>query len=240
MSGHSHWAGIKHKKGLADAKRSQVFSKLAKELTIAAREGGGSDPMANPRLRTVMAKAKEANMPSDNVERAIKKGTGGDTAQLEEMFIEAYGPGGIALLIPAITDNRNRTISEIKQILQRSRGKMVEGGAVRWLFERRGVAAVELEQTNLVSTKEGLELLAIEAGAEDFYWHDHTLEMHVTPSALASLTEKLQEKGLQVTSSLDWVPKEHVQISVEDHAAAEQLFEALSDHDDVQDIYSNL
>ncbi|MEK7542259.1 MAG: YebC/PmpR family DNA-binding transcriptional regulator [Patescibacteria group bacterium] len=240
MSGHSHWAGIKHKKGLADAKRSQIFSKLAKELTIAARESGGGNPMAHPRVRTVMEKAKEVNMPSENVERAIKKGTGEDTVQLEEMFIEAYGPGGIALLISAITDNRNRTIGEIKQVLQRNQGKMVEGGAVRWLFERKGVATVDQSETNLALQKEAFELLAIEAGAEDLYWHNRNLDMYANPANLASLKEKLQEKGLQVTTSLDWVPKEHVQISHNNHAAAEQLFEALSNQDDVQDIYSNL
>lgn len=240
MSGHSHWAGIKHKKGLADAKRSQIFSKLARELTIAAKESGGGDPMANPRVKTVLEKAKEANMPSENIERALKKGLGEDTAQLEEMLIEAYGPGGIALLISAITDNRNRTISEIKQVLQRNQGKMVEGGAVRWLFERKGVATIEQDEKNPSQGKEELELLAIEAGAQDLYWHDQSLDLYTDPADLPSLKQKLQEKTIQAATSLDWVPKEHVQVSPEDRAAAERLFEALSDHDDVQDIYANL
>ncbi len=240
MSGHSHWAGIKHKKGIADAKRSQIFSKLAKELTIAAKESGGGDPMANPRVRTVIEKAKEANMPSENVERALKKGLGEDAGQLEEMLIEAYGPGGIALLVLAITDNRNRTVGEIKQVLQRNQGKMVEGGAVRWLFERKGVATIEQDETNPAHGKEELELLAIEAGAEDFYWHDHSLDVYTDPSNLALLQEKLQEKGLQVATSLDWVPKDRVQVSPQDRAAAEQLFEALNNQDDAQDIYVNL
>lgn len=240
MSGHSHWAGIKHKKGLADAKRSQMFSKLAKELTIAAKEGGGADPMANPRLRTVMEKAKEANMPSENVERAIKKAMGADAGQLEEVLIEAYGPGGIALLISAITDNRNRTIGEIKQLLQRNQGKMVEGGAVRWLFERRGVVAVEPTESMPLPPKEELELLAIEAGAEDLYWHDDALDIYTDPSNVTSLKGKLLERGLQVAGSLDWVPKERAQAAPRERETMEQLFEALDAQDDVQDIYSNL
>jgi len=228
-----------HEKGAADSKRSQIFSKLAKELTIAAKESGGNDPMANPRLRTVMEKAKAANMPADNVERAVKRAAGGDASQLEEILIEAYGPGGIALLISAIGDNRNRIIGEIKQILQRNQGKMVEGGAVRWLFERRGVITIESQETSPLP-KEELELLSIEFGAEDFYWHDHALDLYTNPSTLASLKDKLQEKGISVVSYLGWVPKEHIQATPEDRAGAEQLFEALRDHDDVQGIYSNL
>lgn len=240
MSGHSHAKKIMHEKGAADAKRSQVFSKLANELTIAAKEGGGGDPMANPRLRTVMEKAKEVNMPSENVERAIKKASGGEGGQLQEMLIEAYGPGGIALLVSAITDNRNRTLGEIKQILQRSQGKMVEGGAVRWLFELKGVGVVEPDEARPLPKKEDLELLAIEAGAEDLYWHDDILDIYTNPANLATLKEKLGGKGLRVATSLDWVPKEHVQATQKDHQAIEQLFEALDEQNDVQDIYSNI
>ena len=229
-----------HAKGAADAKRSQVFSKLANELTIAAKEGGGGDPMANPRLRTVMEKAKEANMPSENVERAIKKATGGEEEQLEEILLEAYGPGGIALLISAITDNRNRTIGEIKQIIQRGQGKMVEGGAVRWLFELKGVGVLEPDETHPLPKKEDLELLAIEAGAEDLYWHDDILDIYTDPANLGALKEKLEEKGLRVATSLDWVPKEHVQTTPKGRETIEQLFEALGEQDNVQDIYSNL
>ena len=229
-----------HEKGVADAKRSQVFSKLANELTIAAKEGGGADPTANPRLRTVMEKAKEANMPSENVERAIKKATGQDAGHLQEVLIEAYGPGGVALLISAITDNKNRTLGEIKQIIQRSQGKMVEGGAVRWLFELKGVGVVEPDETHPLPKKEDLELLAIEAGAEDLYWHENILDMYTNPANLASLKEKLGEKGLRVATSLDWVPKEHIQAGPEATAAMEQLFEALDGQNDVQDVYSNL
>jgi len=221
-----------HKKGLADAKRSQVFSKLAKELTVAAKEGG-TDLQANPRLRTVIEKAKAANMPADNIERALKKATGEDAGRLEEVLLEAYGPGGVAILIAAITDNKNRTLGEIKQILQKNQGKMVEGGAVRWLFERRGVATIE-------NAPEDLELFAIEAGAEDLFWRDHTLDIYTDPSALNSLKARLEEKNVRVTASIDWVPKERINPSEKDTQAAEKLFEALDDQDDVQDMYANI
>ena len=229
-----------HEKGAADAKRSQVFSKLANELTIAAKEGGGADPMANPRLRTVMEKVKEVNMPSENVERAIKKALGGEGGKLEEMLIEAYGPGGIALLISAITDNRNRTLGEIKQILQRGQGKMVEGGAVRWLFELKGVGVVEPDENQSLRPKEELELLAIEAGAEDIYWDDTILNIYTDSANLASLKEKLGAKNLRIATSLDWVPKERVEATPKDRQTIDQLFESLDEQNDVQDIYSNL
>ena len=232
MSGHSHFRTVMHKKGLADAKRSQMFSKLAKELTVAAKEGG-TDLQANPRLRTVIEKAKAANMPADNIERALKKATGEDAGRLEEVLLEAYGPGGVAILIAAITDNKNRTLGEIKQILQKNQGKMVEGGAVRWLFERRGVATIE-------NAPEDLELFAIEAGAEDLFWRDHTLDIYTDPSALNSLKARLEEKNVRVTASIDWVPKERINPSEKDTQAAEKLFEALDDQDDVQDMYANI
>jgi len=238
MSGHSHAKTIMHKKGAADAKRSQVFSKLAKELTLVAKEGGG-DPLANPRLRTIIDKAKASNMPSDNIDRAIKKATGEDAKLIQEILLEAYGPGNIALLISAITDNRNRTIGEIKQILQKYQGKMVEGGAVRWLFEHRGVVTVEPKE-NTPSSQEALEFLAIEAGAEDLHWHDEMLDIYTDPSNLASLKQKLEEKKVRTRSSLDWVPKDRTHMDQSDHEAAERLFEALQEQDDVQDIYSNL
>ncbi|HEX9722029.1 MAG TPA: YebC/PmpR family DNA-binding transcriptional regulator [Candidatus Paceibacterota bacterium] len=232
MSGHSHFRTVMHKKGLADAKRSQMFSKLAKELTVAAKEGG-TDLQANPRLRTVIEKAKSANMPADNIERALKKATGEDAGRLEEVLFEAYGPGGVAILVTAITDNKNRTLGQVKQILQKNQGKMVEGGAVRWLFERKGVTTVE-------NAPKDLELFAIEAGAEDLFWRDHTLDIYTDPSALNSLKARLEEKNVHVTASIDWVPKERVNPSEKDAQAAEKLFAALDDQDDVQDMYANI
>ena len=233
MSGHSHWAGIKHKKGLADAKRSQVFSKLAKEITIAAKEG--ADPNSNSRLRSILEKAKSENMPSDNIERAIKKAVGEDASQLQELLIEAYGPEGIAILISAITDNRNRTIGEIKQILQKNQGKMVEGGGVQWLFERKGVLSIDSPEK-----KEKIELLAIENGADDFYWRDASIDIYTSPANMAELKEALAKQGVAGSTSLDWIPKERVVVSESAIKAAHALFESLDAHDDVQDIYSTL
>ena len=238
MSGHSHAKTIMHKKGAADAKRSQVFSKLAKELTLVAKDGG-EDPIANPRLRTIIDKAKASNMPSDNIDRAIKKATGEDAKLIQEILLEAYGPGNIALLISAITDNRNRTIGEIKQILQKYQGKMVEGGAMRWLFEHKGVVTVEPKEST-PSSREELEFLAIEAGAEDLHWQGDMLDIYTDPSNLASLKQKLEEKEVRTRSSLDWVPKDRTRMNQSHHEAAERLFEALQEQDDVQDIYSNL
>jgi YebC/PmpR family DNA-binding regulatory protein len=236
MSGHSHFATIKHKKGAADAKRSQVFSKLAKELTVATKEGG-ADLEANPRLRTVVEKAKAANMPSDNIDRAIKKATGVDAGQLEEILIEAYGPGNSALLISAITDNKNRTIGEIKQILQRNKGKMVEGGAVKWLFERKGVAILEHIDP---SKKNDLELQLIEGGAEDINWSNAIAQVYVHAAELTQLKQNLEAQGLKAETSIGWVPKERVLVPESDQTAIERLFEALDDQDDVQDISSNI
>jgi YebC/PmpR family DNA-binding regulatory protein len=231
MSGHSHFSTIKAKKGMEDAKRSQAFSRLAKELTLAAREG--ADPTANPRLRSVIEKAREANMPSDNIDRAIKKSTGEDAGSLEEMLLEAYGPGNVAILITIITDNRNRTLGEMKQILARNQGKFVEGGAVRWLFERRAVVTVPASQE--------AELAAIEAGAEDTYSRGGFIDIYTPPPDLEAIKKALQAKGIAIESaSLDWVPKDRVEISEKDHEIAQKLFGALDANDDVQDIYSNL
>lgn len=237
MSGHSHFRTIMHKKGAADAKRSQVFSRLAKELTVAVKDGG-ADPTSNPRLRTVIENAREANMPADNIDRAVKKGTGEGAGQLEEILIEAYGPGGIALLIAAITDNKNRTIGEIKQILLKNQGKMVEGGAVRWLFEKKGVATLAFKNSTL--SKDELELQLIEAGAQDIRWQDETPEVYVDLEQLPSLKETLTSQGIALQTSIDWIPKERVpslEISIQ---AVEKLFEALRDQDDVQDVYTNV
>lgn len=239
MSGHSHWAGIKHKKAITDAKRSMEFSRLAKELTVAARDGGG-DPDSNSHLRVVLEKARSINMPTDNTDRAIKRGTGeGQDIQLEEILWEAYGPGNIAILITGITDNKNRSLGEIKQTLNTYQGKLVEGGSVRWLFERKGVITVATGEDSSLS-KEDLELAVIEAGAEDTYWHDEFLDIYTRPEELESVKGKLPQ-GLSVESAtLDWVPKEHIQVTENDVQATEKLFEALDENEAVQEIYSNL
>lgn len=237
MSGHSHARTVKHDKDLAASKRSKVFSKLAAEITVAVRQGGGN-PDTNPRLRTAMDRAKDANMPSDNVERAIKKGTGEDQAEnLEEMLLEAYGPGGVALLISGITDNKNRILGEIKQILSKNHGKMVEGGAVRWLFEQKGVMAIKSSLP-----KDELEMKAIEAGAEDLYWReDGLLDVYTKPTELEKVKNSLQAAGLTVAeATIDWVAKEEIAVDQKSVDNNQKLFDELNENDAVQGIYSNL
>ncbi len=238
MSGHSHWAGIKHKKGLADAQRSKAFSKMAKEITLAAK--GGPDPASNSALRAILEKAREINMPKENVERSIKKATEkGNEENLQEFLLEAYGPGGIALLISGITDNKNRTLGEIKLILSKFGGKMVEGGAVQWMFEQKGEFSLALTPPQ---TKEDLELLAIEAGAQDISWQDDaTLIVYTAPADLETVKTSLAQKNLKSENpSLSWVAKEYVDATPETKEASQKLFEALDEQEDVQGVYSNI
>jgi len=238
MSGHSHSKKIAHAKAATDAERSNVFSKLAKEISIAARDG--TDPAINSRLRVAMERARSFNMPKDNVERAVKRATGeaGQNVQLEEMLLEAYGPGGIAILISVITDNKNRTLSEIKQILSTHQARLVEGGAVRWMFEQKGVLIILTPKQD----KEGVELLAIEAGAEDMFWNeDGSLDIYTKPTELENVKKKLGEQGISVGStSLDWVAKDVVEAAQNVKEASQKLFDALDENEDVQDTYSNL
>jgi YebC/PmpR family DNA-binding regulatory protein len=237
MSGHSHARTVKHTKDLAAAQRSKAFSKLAVEITVAVKQGGGN-PDTNARLRGAMDRAKAANMPSDNVERAIKKGAGEDQAEnLEEFLLEAYGPGGIAILVAGITDNKNRMLSDLKQILSKNQGKMVDGGAVRWLFEQKGVMAAKS-----AIPKDELEMKAIEAGAEDLYWReDGMLDIYTKPADLEKVKNNLQTTGISVDeSSIDWVPKEEVAVDQKTADSAQKLFDELDENDAVQGIYSNL
>lgn len=242
MSGHSHAKTIKHQKGLADAKRSAAFSKSAKELEIAAKEGG--DPIFNSKLRMAIEKARDVNMPAENIERAIKRGTGElEGGKLEEVSFEAYGPGNVAIIIDGITDNKNRTLGEIKQILNQNGGKLVSEGAIRWMFERKGAVIINSKLQILNSkTNEELELLSIEAGADDIYWHDGgMLDVYVKPEYLEKVRKNLEEKGIKAESiSLDWVPKENIEADESTRMACQKLFDALDENDAVQEIYSNL
>ncbi|MBZ9578264.1 YebC/PmpR family DNA-binding transcriptional regulator [Patescibacteria group bacterium] len=242
MSGHSHWHRIKHKKGIADKKRGQIFSKLSRTISVAAREKGG-DPETNPKLRLAIEKAKEFNIPKENIERAIKRGTGElKGVTLEEVFFEAYGPGKIAIIIEGITDNKNRTLSEIKQILNQNKGKLVSPGAVKWMFERKGCITVDCKsQIEDLKDKGKLELLAIEAGAEDIYWHDEVLDIYTKPEGLEEIKKILENKGIKTEStSLDWVAKKELETEEKDKIACQKLFAALDDNEAVQEIYSNL
>jgi len=182
MSGHSHFSSIKHKKEITDAKRGKIFSKMAKLISVAAKEGG-SDPNANSKLKLAIEQAKNANMPKDNIDRAIKRGTGElSSEKLEQVAFEAYGPGQTAIIIEGITDNKNRTLGEIKQILSQNNGKLAGEGSVKWLFERKGAIIIDPQlQKEQLKDKEKLELEAIEAGAENIYWHDDILDIYTKP-----------------------------------------------------------
>jgi len=241
MSGHSHWSQIRHHKGLTDAKKGKVFSKMARLITVAAKQKGGN-PNDNPQLRMIMDKARSFNMPTENIERAIKKGSGElEGAKMEEFLLEAYGPGGIAILVEGITDNKNRTISELKYLTSQHNGKMAEIGSVSWMFEKKGAIILNLTANNM--NKENLELLAIDCGADDLKWQtDELLEILTSMEHLETVKKTLEQKGLKIdSSSLDWMPKTEIEISGQKtKEQIEKLFEALGENDDVNEIYSNL
>ncbi len=242
MSGHSHFHSIKHKKELEDKKRGKIFSKLSRVITVAAKEGGG-DPDINPRLRMAIEKAKSFNMPKENIERAIKKGTGELASdKLEDFSFEAFGPGGIAVIIEGITDNKNRTLNEVKQILNQNKGKLASEGSVRWLFSRKGAVVIDFEAVKeKFSSKEVLELEIIDSGAEDFRWKEDAIFVYTSPEKLEEMKNNLKGKGIKIESSnLEWVAKEEISVGDKDKEVCLKLFNELEDSDDVQDIYSNL
>jgi len=240
MSGHSKWSTIKRKKGVADAKRSNVFAKVSKIITLAARDGGG-DPNANFKLKLAVDKAKSVNMPHDNIDRAIKKGTGEleGAAQIEDVTYEAYGPGGVAIIIESITDNKNRTVSEIKKILSDNEGKLGGGGSVSWMFERKGVIRIS---TYSADKKEEIELLAIENDASDIKEEDSSLVIYVIPEKLSNLKEILEKEGIKIESSeVELIVKNSVKVNDQSILKkVEKLMEELDEHDDVNEIYSNI
>jgi len=237
MSGHSHWHKIKYKKGTADSKKSQAFSKMVRLITIAAREKGG-DPDKNSKLRMVIEKAKEINLPSENIDKAIKRGTGElEGGKLEEFLFEAYGPGKIAIMIEGITDNKNRTLAELKQILDKNKGKLVGSGSVKWLFERKGIITIKTK----AEKGENLQMMAIELGAEDLISRDGFLDIVTKPAELEKIKKELEKQGIDPKSaSLDWVAKEKKGSTEQNKKAAFELFEELDASEDVQEIYSNL
>jgi len=242
MSGHSHSKKIKREKAITDQKRGQMFSKMARVIWLAVKEGG-INPETNSKLKIAIEKAKGFNLPRENIERAIKQATGGgQEANLEEVLYEAYGPGGIAIIVEGITDNKNRTLGEIKQILSQNNGKLVGEGAVRWLFEKRGVITVIFDsQPSSIKSREELELAVIEAGAEDVRWYGDDLEVYTTPDNLEKIKKTLEEKLVKIDSfSLDWVAKETVDSDEKQKEACQKLFEALDENEAVQEIYSNL
>jgi YebC/PmpR family DNA-binding regulatory protein len=236
MSGHSKWHSIRHKKGAVDAKRGRLFTKIIREITVAARESGG-DPEANPRLRTVIAKAKEANMPKDNIEKAIKKGTGEIAGyNLEEVFYEAYGPSGVAIMIDAMTDNRNRTTAEIRSILTKNGGNLGENGCVAWIFDMKGMIAVSSEKYDENTVME----LALEAGASDIKNENDTWEIIAEPEDYTDVLKALTEKGIEIImSEVMRIPKTTVKLDEKNASKVLSLMEKLEDNEDVQAVAAN-
>ena len=237
MSGHSKWATIKHKKGAEDAKRGRIFTKIIKEITVAARIGGG-DEDANPRLRTAVLKAKTANMPKDNIDRAIKKGTGDlDGVDYTELLYEAYGPGGVAILIQCLTDNKNRTAADIRNILTKRGGNLGETGSVGYLFRRKGVIAIDGEQF----AEDDVIDAALEAGADDVTNDGGYVEVLTEPEVFEPVLAALQAAGIKNTSAeITMVPDANVALDENKTRKALHLIENLDDHDDVQSISTNL
>lgn len=236
MSGHSKWSTIKHAKGVADAKRGQVFTKLTREIIVAVREGG-SDPDANFRLRLAVQKARYANMPHDNIDRAIKKGAGElEGATLTEVTLEGYGPNGTAIMVKALSDNRNRTIQDVRNIFARHGGSLGESGCVAWLFDSKGVITVKAEGRD----PDELALYAIDAGAEDVKTEDNTVEVYTSPQELEKVKATLEQKQVNIVSAeLSMVPKSLVQVDEKAALTTLKLLSKLEELDEVLSVYSN-
>lgn len=235
MSGHNKWANIKHRKAAQDAKRSKIFTKIIREIIVAAREGGGN-PDTNPRLRAVLEKAKEANMPKETIERSIKKGTGElEGEKYEEVIYEAYAPGGVALYILALTDNKNRTAQELRHLLSKNGGSLAESGSVAWIFERKGVIEIPAEK---VPNMDEFMLMAIDAGAEDIEEGDPVL-VYTAPENLSDLKEALAKNGFEGSAKITYKPKNTVKVTGADAEKVLKLIDILEDNDDVQEVFGN-
>ena len=236
MSGHSKWSKIKRQKGVVDAKRGQLFTKLAREISVAVRQGG-ADTQANFKLRLIMQKARDNNMPLENIDRAIRRASGGtDGAALSEVTYEGYGPGGSAILAQALTDNKNRTLSEVRNILGRGGGNLGESGSVTWLFESRGVIIIDGTKENA----EEVALFAIDAGAEDVKIEGTSLEVNTKPQDLEAVRKALELKKVPISSSeLSMVPKTMVKLDEKSALQALKLLDKLEELDEVQHVYTN-
>jgi YebC/PmpR family DNA-binding regulatory protein len=235
MSGHNKWSTIKHKKGAVDAKRGKIFTKLIKEISVAAKLGGG-DPNGNPRLRTAVDKAKAENMPKDNIDRAIKKGTGGmEGVTYEEIVYEGYGPGGAAVLVEVLTDNRNRSVSDIRSIFTKNNGNMGEAGCVSWIFSKKGLIVYDKP----VGFDQLFEA-AIEAGADDVTEQDEQIEVTTEPASFIEVRESLETKGFkQANAEITMIPQTQVVLEGKQAESMLRLMDKLEDNDDVQNVYAN-
>ena len=236
MSGHSKWSSIKHQKGVTDARRGQLFTKLTREIIIATREGG-SNPDANFRLRLAVQKARDSNMPQDNIERAIKRGSGDlEGATLVDVILEGYGPGGTAILVKALSDNRNRTIQEVRNIFSRLGASLGESGCVAWLFESKGVITIKTKGTDA----DELALLAIDAGAEDVKIESDFVEVYTAPEELEAVRAALEKQNLELDNTeLSMVPKTMVQLEEKAALQTLKMLDKLEEIDEVQNVYSN-
>jgi YebC/PmpR family DNA-binding regulatory protein len=237
MSGHSKWAGIKHKKALVDAKRGALFGKLARAITVAAREGGG-DPEHNATLAQAILKAKDANMPHDNIDRAVKKGTGAasDAEAYQHLTYEGYGPNGVAIYVTALTDNKNRTAADIRYVFDRGGGKLGTDGSVSWMFERKGVIFVDASAYD----EDSVMMAAIDAGADDVSVEGDSYEIQCDPAAFMAVREGLEAAGIKYSSAeITMLPKTTVDLGESDARKTLRLLDALEENDDIQEVYAN-
>ncbi len=236
MSGHSKWHSIRHKKGAADARRGKLFTNLIKEITVAARLGGG-DPDGNPRLRAAMAAAKSANMPGENIKRAVQKGTGElPGLSYEDAVYEGYGPGGVAILVEAVTDNKNRTVSDIRHVFSKFGGNLGQSGCVAHLFQRQGLILIDKSSTS----EDDLMSVALEAGAEDMREAGEVYEIYTSPQDYDAVLEEIRRHNLEVASAdLSMIPQTTMQLAGKPAQQMLRLMESLEDHDDVQKVFAN-
>jgi YebC/PmpR family DNA-binding regulatory protein len=238
MSKHSKWAKVKNQKGATDAKRSAIFTRLARGITVAAKEKGG-DPVMNFQLRMAIDQAREANMPKDNIERAIKRGTSesGETVQYEQLIYEAFGPGGVGILIEILTENRNRAASDVKHILSKNGGSLGASGSVRWMFEQKGILQMPFAG---IKNRDEIEMTAIDAGAVDIKDEDGLFTIYTAPNDLEKVKSALEMAGLKIEyAGLGWVTKEKIAVPDDIRAKLEDLFSDLEENEDVSEYYTN-
>lgn len=236
MSGHSKWANIKHKKGKMDAVRGKITTKISREITVAVRLGG-SDPTGNMRLKLALQKARENNIPKENIQRAIQKGAGAlDGSNYEEIKYEGYGPGGVAIMVEAMTDNRNRTAADVRHLFSKYGGNLGESGCVSWMFKQKGVFVIEQEDID----EEELMLMTLDAGAEDFEAVDDQFEITTDPDDFEKVQEELEKKNIKtIVARITMVPETMADLAGDDATKMMKLLEALEDHDDIQEVYTN-